>query len=50
MPTTWWSAADTPVSGPIQLTRAAVARSDERDGRDGPLLKQMGALRISFET
>ncbi|MET0828023.1 MAG: FAD-binding oxidoreductase [Microbacterium sp.] len=40
-----------PIAYPaIQLTRAAVARSDERNGRDGPLLKLMGALHIGFDT
>lgn len=40
-----------PIAYPaIQLVRAAVARSDERDGRNGALLNLMGALRISFDT
>ncbi len=40
-----------PIAYPaIQVTRAAVARSDEREGRDGPLLKLMSALRIGFDT
>ena len=40
-----------PIAYPaIQMTRAAVARSDEREGRDGPLLKLMSAMRIGFDT
>jgi glycine/D-amino acid oxidase-like deaminating enzyme len=34
----------------IGMTRAAVARSDESEGRDGPLLKLMGLLGVGFDT
>ncbi len=40
-----------PIAYPaIQVARAAVARSDENEGRDGLLLRAMGALGISFDT
>lgn len=34
----------------IGMTRAAVARSDESEGRDGPLLRLMGLLGVGFDT
>ncbi|MGV8883561.1 MAG: NAD(P)/FAD-dependent oxidoreductase [Rhodoglobus sp.] len=40
-----------PIAFPaISLIRNAVARADEREGRDGPLLKAMGLLGIGFDT
>lgn len=34
----------------ISVIRAAVARSDEAEGRDGPLLRFMGLLGVGFDT
>jgi len=40
-----------PIAYPaIQVARAAVARSDENGGRDGLLLRAMGAFGIGFDT
>jgi glycine/D-amino acid oxidase-like deaminating enzyme len=40
-----------PIANPaIQMARKAVARSDEREGRDGPLLKAMGLFGVEFDT